>query len=97
MNGKLVLESASRWAERLLARGGAAADRAGDAERIERAYLEAYGRAPSPEEEERCRAFLDRAQAALAEEGADEAERRPGAWQSLCRALLAASEFSHLE
>ena len=65
---------------------------AGDAERVERAFVEAYGRPAGEMEIEESLAFL----AAMRETAPDgEAERF--AWTRLCHVILGASEFIYID
>ena len=91
INGKIVLRESRRMAERLLADGSR------DAARIERAYLDAFGRPALPAETERDLAFIKRYAAALPDDVKEEPERRIRAWQGLCRVLIASNEFIYIE
>lgn len=75
MNSDLVMEQARRMAARLIAAG------AGEEERIARAWLLAYGRAPANAERESARRYLGSVP--------DRAE----AWARLCHALMQSGEF----
>src|SRR5207248_1969564 len=92
MNGKLVLEQTRQMANDLLGRKGL--DGAG---RVRLAYGRAYGRPPTAAETARALAFVRQVEGLLAEENVPAAERPPRAWQSLCRAILAANEFIYVE
>ncbi|MFN3652240.1 MAG: DUF1553 domain-containing protein [Armatimonadota bacterium] len=95
LNSRLVLESSRAWADRLLA----APDQR-DADRIGRAYEQAYGRPATRAETDSALAFLRQIQETLASrDGGSSAapETRRQAWQSLCRTLLAASEFLYVD
>jgi cytochrome c553 len=92
MNSKLVAEQARRLAGRLLGR-----QELDDAGRVRLAHALAYARTATEPETTRALAFLQRAEATLRSQKVDEHERRLRAWQSLCRVLLAASEFSYVE
>ena len=86
MNSAFVEERAGEFAGRLLAMP------LGDAERVERAFVEAYGRPAGEMEIEESLAFL----AAMRETApAGEAERF--AWTRLCHVILGASEFIYVD
>ncbi|MEZ6126203.1 MAG: PSD1 and planctomycete cytochrome C domain-containing protein [Planctomycetaceae bacterium] len=89
MNADLVMDSASEFAERLLASGS------DDTERIQQAYRQAFGRSPTDEETQRALAFIGE----LTSVGADAATEpgsRDQAWSLLCQSLFAANEFIYL-
>jgi mono/diheme cytochrome c family protein len=90
MNSKFMQNQTQALAVSLLDK--AAAD---DASRVTRAYARIYGRLPQPGETARALAFLRQIELALPE-NLRGAERRTRAWQSLCRVLLAANEFTYL-
>jgi hypothetical protein len=92
MNDPLVLRASEAMGRRLLAEPNL--DEAG---RIRLAYLKAYARSPSEKETARASAYLRRFEADLdANQVASEA-RPVRAWQALCQALFAASEFLYLD
>ena len=78
LNSPLVLELAELWA-----RNTASGERT-DAERIEGLYLQAFARAPDPEELQLMLGFL---------EGADTSSER---WSDLCHVLFNSTEFFYL-
>lgn len=84
MNDPMVVGEARRWAERLVR------DVAGGWEaRVERAYREAYGRAPEPEEWALAREYLSG--------GVDDAgEDGVTVWGEFCHALWVAKEFQFI-
>ncbi len=87
MNSAFVEEQAGEFAARLLAM-----PLAGDAARVERAFVEAYGRPAAEVEIEESLAFL----AAMRETAPDgDAERF--AWTRLCHVILGASEFIYVD
>ncbi|HEY1171214.1 MAG TPA: PSD1 and planctomycete cytochrome C domain-containing protein [Verrucomicrobiae bacterium] len=88
MNSELVVKSAEKFAEQLLAD-----EKMPDAKRLDAAYVKAYGRLPAAAERKRAEKFL--ATFASAAEG-DKAVARKGAWTTLCQTLLAANEFIYL-
>ncbi|MEZ5404283.1 MAG: PSD1 and planctomycete cytochrome C domain-containing protein [Bryobacteraceae bacterium] len=90
MNGSVMLRHSRVMAENLLARPG------DDAARIREAYERAYARPPSPAEIDRGLTFLARIDEALKNRETNQTLRRTLAWQSLCKALLSASEFIYL-
>jgi hypothetical protein len=92
MNGKLVLENAKALAATLLAR-----TEVDDTGRIRHAYETCYARPATPAEIGRARAFLARLDATYQATVPDPAQRRLRAWQSLCKSLMAASEFIYVD
>ena len=92
MNSPFVAEQSLALADRLLAD-----DQRTEAARISSAYELAYGRRPSEREIERMRQFVDRYMNASGPYETDVLTRRRKAWQSMCRALLSASEFLYVE
>jgi hypothetical protein len=88
MNDRLVLRCSEAMARRLLGRAGL-----DDAGRIRRAYLAAYGRPPVEKEVARARESLRRFESALEAGGVAAQERPLRAWQGLCQAIIASSEF----
>jgi hypothetical protein len=91
MNDRLVLRCAEAMARRLLDRPGP-----DDAGRVRRAYLLAYGRPPTDKEVARASDFLQRFEAALDDQTSATDARRLRAWQALCQAIVASSEFIYL-
>ncbi|HEX5497728.1 MAG TPA: DUF1553 domain-containing protein, partial [Thermomicrobiales bacterium] len=83
MNGPFVVAEARRWAERALSEPAA-----GPAERIERLYLTAFGRSPTPAESSEALAFLAEQAGRY---GAPDGD--PRAWADLCHVLLNVKEF----
>lgn len=64
-----------------------------DSQKVEHLYLDCYGRSATTAEVSRALAFLNRFQAAYAKAK----EPRLSAWQSLCKAVIAANEFIYVE
>jgi hypothetical protein len=91
MNNPFVLERAKELAESLASLSGS------DEERIATAYMRAYSRAAKPEEIARAVSFLTQYESALPVSVKDPARRRARAWQALCHALFASSEFVTIE
>jgi mono/diheme cytochrome c family protein len=89
MNSELVSKSSQAIAASLLS--DPALD---DTSRIRAAYLRTLGRAPSPQEIDRVRAFLPRFKEASP---GDEAEQTRRSWQALARVLLESSEFAYID
>jgi hypothetical protein len=85
-----VHDQAARFAARLRAA------RSDDADRIELAYLMAFGRPPSGEERQASLEFLARAKQALQPAKSSADEEAALAWNSLVRALLRTNEFVYL-
>ncbi len=92
MNDRLVLRCSEAMARRLLERPGL-----DDARRIRHAYLAAYGRPPIEKEIARALESLRRFGSVLEAQGVAPRDRRLGAWQGLCQAIIAASEFIYLD
>jgi mono/diheme cytochrome c family protein len=89
MNSRLIEEQTERWATRLI-------DIAGDdRQRVQAIYLQAYSRPPSEQELARSLEFVRRIEKTLVEQKRPDAQM--SAWQSLCRVVLASSEFVYVE
>jgi mono/diheme cytochrome c family protein len=91
LNDEVVLESSAAMARHLLAQPGL-----DDAGRIRRAYESAYGRPPTDRESARAVDYLRRFAAVLESQGVGPEARPLKAWQGLCQAIFAASEFIYL-
>jgi hypothetical protein len=76
MNSPFVRQQAEVWAE------GLQASSPDDSSRIRTAWLEAFGRFPSSEEEDSCASFL--------------LDPENGGWEDLCHALFNVKEFVHV-
>ena len=87
MNSAFVEERAGEFAGRLLAM-----PLESDAARVERAFVEAYGRLAAEVEIEESLAFL-----AAMRETAPEGEAERFAWTRLCHVILGASEFIYVD
>jgi hypothetical protein len=85
MNSPLVTGESRRLAETLLASESAA----GDAQRLEQAYVRMFARPPRAEETEEALAYLAELRGAAFEE--------PRAWATLVQALFASSEFLYID
>ncbi len=90
LNSELVHDLARVWGERL-----AAAAASTDEARIESMWIAAFGRAPSADEAEDARGFLDAERATLAA-NPDAAARDRAAYTALAHAMFAAKEFVFL-
>jgi len=90
-NSAFVHEQASGFAKRLIEGWTDPGDR------VRRAYLEAYGRAPSLGEVERALGYVGRYAQALAAEGIAEEKRERESWASFARVVVASNEFYHVE
>ncbi len=88
MNSAFVEERAGEFAGRLLAM-----PLAGDAARVERAFVEAYGRPATEVEIEEGLAFL----AAMRETAPAGGDAERFAWTRLCHVILGASEFIYVD
>lgn len=91
LNDPLVHEQANRFAARVQRDG------ASDHERIERAYVLAFSRAPTREELSQAEVFLKSVREALAktDTGAEETERE--AWRAFARVIFRLNEFCYLD
>ncbi len=87
MNDPFVHTQAKKFAARLLAEGKTEADR------VERAYLLAYGRPPTAGEQATVREYLGKVRKTLRESGADPAQ----AWESFARVIFLSSEFVYVD
>ena len=92
MNDPLVLRASEAMGRRLLAEPNL--DQPG---RIRLAYLKAYGRAPSEKETSRASAYLRRFETELEANQVVPEVRPVRAWQALCQAIFASSEFLYLD
>ena len=92
MNGSVVQEQTRHMASGLL--GQVQLD---DADRIRQAYEMTLGRLPTASETDRALRFIARVGMKLDNQEPDAGRRRVGAWQSLCRTLVASNEFLYLE
>jgi hypothetical protein len=81
MNDPFVHQQAERWAKRMVAEGGLAA------ERITRMYLIAFGRPPTAAERDACLDFLKRQASA----------NDLAAWKDLAHVLFNAKEFIYIQ
>ena len=68
-----------------------------DQQRLERAFKMVYTRSASELEISESMGYLERYQEALESEKVDKGESRRRSWQSLCHALVVASEFMYLD
>jgi hypothetical protein len=91
MNDPFVHEQARKFAARLLA------ERADAGERIERAFLLAFGRLATADERQQVREYLLRVQEALATAGVPAPERPVRAWESLARVVFMSNEFVYVQ
>lgn len=89
LNSRLMDEKTHSWARKLTAIPGL-----DDPGRVREVFLRAYSRDPTTRELASALAFLERVKPRL---GTDEAARRVLAWREFCRAILASSEFVHVE
>jgi cytochrome c553 len=91
LNGKLVREECERLARSLLVLPG------DDSHRVSAAYDRLYSRVATNVEVENALRFVTEYEQELAWQKVAEGERRPRAWQGLCRVLLASNEFVFIE
>ncbi len=92
MNSKFAAEQSMAMAEALLAD-----ESQSDEDRVREAYMLAYSRPPTPGELDAALAYVQRYYEATTGTEPDANRRRLLAWQSLCRAILAANEFVYIE
>ena len=92
MNGSIVLRETRKMAAWLLTQ-----QEMDDAERVQLAYNQVFGRLPAKKETARALDFLRRGDMALGARESEPHERRLRAWQSLCRVLVASNEFIYVE
>ncbi len=92
MNSSLVLEQTKAMAARLLA-----LKELDDAGRFRRAYEDCYGRLPTAPETARTLSYIDRFDAAYRPMEPDQEKRRQRVWQSICKTLVAASDFIYVD
>jgi hypothetical protein len=90
LNSKLMREQSRHMAASLLT-----ASAADDAGRMRLAYERAYGRPPSDAEVQRALEFLGGYE--VNSDGTDPNERLLRSWAALCRSILAANEFIHID
>jgi hypothetical protein len=87
MNDSFTHERAQKFAARLVAA------RPSDAQRVDLAYLMAFGRPPDPDERRDCEAYLRGVREKLAAEGLPAQGHSQAAWSSLARIFFASNEF----
>jgi hypothetical protein len=92
MNSAFVLQQTKSLAASLLAQTDL-----DDAGRVRRLYETTYSRFPSEAETARALQYVERYAAAALAKQSNPADSRQHAWQSLCRAVLAANEFVYVE
>lgn len=92
MNSKVVADECESMARNLLAD-----NELNDQQRLERAFKMVYTRSASELEISESMGYLERYQEALESEKVDKGESRRRSWQSLCHALVVASEFMYLD
>lgn len=89
MNSRLVEEQSEKWAEKLVLFSS------NNADRLQMAYRQAYGRSATESEVQRGLQFLTQLAATLPKDTKINPEIK--SWQSLCRVLIASSEFVYAE
>jgi len=89
LNSRLVDEKTLSWARKLTEN-----PQLNDAGRVNEVFLKAYSRLPSSQEVSKALAFIDKVAAQLPGDGQ---VRTVQAWREFCRAILASSEFIHVE
>jgi hypothetical protein len=94
LNSPFVAVNARAAAERLLAADATMSD----AERIDRAYLAAFGRRPTETQRDRALAYLAAASSADQESSDKKGNaERLAAWGKFCQSLIAAAEFRYID
>ncbi len=91
MNGSPVLRTSRKLAELLIVQS------VDPSERIAAAFERAFGRPPSLDDRARSLAFLTKANQVYAPHEADPKAREVKVWQSFCKALMSANEFSYVD
>lgn len=89
LNSRLVEEKTISWARKLVARTDL-----DDSGRISEIYMRAYSRPPRKNELDRAKRFFVSLKDST--DGSDD-EKTVRAWQGFCRAILASSEFVHVD
>ena len=92
MNGSVPMKHSRKWAARLLGEEDLT-----DADRVDRAYEEAFARLPDANERDRALTFIHEIDEALRDQQDDDDARRERAWASFCRTLFGSSEFIYLD
>jgi len=92
MNSQLVLEQTKVMADSLLAH-----HELDDAGRIRLAYETCYGRPAKDAEVQRAREFVQKLEQNIVGKESNATVVKQRAWQSLCKALIAANEFIYIE
>ena len=87
LNSRLMEDKTRSWAEKLMRMKA-------DSDRVEAIYRQALLRSPSPKEMERALAHTREIRPSLI---GNERERELKSWQSICRVVLASSEFVHVD
>ena len=85
MNDPLVIEMAKLWADGILSNPPETTE-----QRLDRLYLAAFARHPTPPEISEAAAFLN-------DQGADRRENQNEAWKNLCHVLFNVKEFVFIE
>jgi hypothetical protein len=85
LNSPFVLAQARAAADRLQSSEAASMS---DAERVDQAYLAAFGRRPTDEQRDRALAYLT---------SGKQPPQRLAAWTTFCQSLIAAAEFRYLD
>ena len=85
MNDPLVVEQAKRWADAVLTAPSQTIE-----QRLDRLYLTAFARHPTPPEISEAVAFLNT-------QGADRAENQNEAWKNICHVMFNLKEFVFIE
>ena len=92
MNGDIVLRGTRRLAETLVGN-----DSLDDFGRLEIVFQKAYARNPTTDEAAKILAYLEKIKLQFASNGEASKEYDIMAWRSVCRILVAASEFIYID
>jgi hypothetical protein len=90
MNNPFVHEQAKKFAARLLA------ERQSDVERIDYAFLLAFGRSPTSQEGQQAQAYLQQVGQKLQAGGTRQTQTPAPAWESFARVLFMSNEFVYV-
>jgi hypothetical protein len=92
LNSQITADGSRLLAGELLARGDL-----DDAGRVRELYQRSYGRPASDADVHRAIEFVTKYVAAAEAQSMAAADARQRAWQALCRSVMAANEFVHVE
>ncbi len=90
LNGNFVQDQAAAFAKRVLASSAA------DAERVDHAYLRAFGRSAAPDEIRSAVEYIGTVKARHSASESDAAKLELRAWRNFCQVLFASNEFIYV-